>query len=231
MPPQEHRQDTRRPIPITGSKPQPVPTPYDAEPSWAEAGESVSEPAPWDAQDDQDDVAENEEEDEAGDSFDDGDEEEEERASEPAEEEESPSDEYTAESYLAGHLIPLPSGKSILVRPISLVTMLKHGAIPNALVPAARKLLYGNTTGAPTPQNRGERRAQPGQSKSDLNADDGAELMDWMVCQLVASFKVVQKPQSRCGPGELSVGSMFESDKNALVSFAMKGQKALTAFR
>ncbi len=127
-------------------------------------------------------------------------------------------EEYTADDYLAGQLLPLPSGKAVRIQPVSLLSMIQAKQVPNELLPAARKMV-----GLDEPIKSNAAKARM--------TDDTIQVMNFLVCELVTSFKVVDKPQSQCGVGEVSVTRMYEADKNAIVSFAMRGQRALRPFR
>lgn len=135
-------------------------------------------------------------------------------------------EEYTAESYLQCHMVPLPSGKSIRLRPYSLISALHRGELPNTLVAPARKLLYGDE--APKPRDH-RRPQQPHQDDEDMKS--GAAMTDWLCCQMIASFACVDKPQGDCMRGEVSVWNILECDKIAITQFAMQGQAALNSFR
>jgi hypothetical protein len=162
----------------------------------------------------------------------------------------------SAEEYLAGHVIPLPSGKSIRVRPVSLISMIERDetevilarregrdaktVMPNHLLAAARRMVYGETKAKPANRleerraayQQGKRQAERTASGAKANETrESAQLIDFLCTRLIASFKVSMKPQRLCPPGVLSVGSIFEADKIAVVNYAMEGQRALASFR
>jgi hypothetical protein len=136
-------------------------------------------------------------------------------------------EEYTAETYLQCHMVPLPSGKSIRLRPYSLISALHRGELPNTLVAPARKLLYGDEA----PKTRDHRRPQQPRQDDDEDMKSGAAMTDWLCCQMIASFACVDKPQGECVRGEVSVWNILECDKIAITQFAMQGQQALNSFR
>ncbi len=135
-------------------------------------------------------------------------------------------EEYTAASYMAGQRIPLPSGKYIRVKPVSLISMIDQDKLPPHLLAAARKQVYGKDDRiAKMHANDLTRRGQ-------REGTDG-ELIEWFCCKVVTSFKCVLKPQAQCNThaNEVSVYHMWESDKIAIMEYAMKGQSALKPFR
>lgn len=137
----------------------------------------------------------------------------------------TPVEEYTADSYLAGNLCPMPSGKWMRLRPVSLLGMLDAGLIPNNLISAAKKMLYG--TGSKPVQGR------PGQAPqmSEAERTTTIQLMRHLAIAIIASFPVSSAPQHECEPGIVSVYSIWDSDLSAIVSYATEGQTALAKFR
>ena len=129
-------------------------------------------------------------------------------------------EEYTADSYLQHQMILLPSGKYIRLRPYSLFSAMERGELPNILMNVASEHLYGK---GKVP----ERRAQ---QKRDDDAEMG-KLMDWLCCKMIASFRCTETPPEECGPGEVSVYSMYDTDKVAILQFALQGQRTLSTFR
>lgn len=124
--------------------------------------------------------------------------------------------EYTLESYSGSHRILLPSGKYIRLRPLSVLSMVRRGELPNALIPQARRALGLDT--AP--------------KKAAVNeTDDTLELTDYIVCQMVSSFAVVDKRPGECQSEEMSIDFMLDADKVAIFAYAMRGQEALSSFR
>lgn len=167
-------------------------------------------------------------------------------------------EEYTADTYLAGHVIPLPSGKSIRVRPMSFITMIERDeaeiaaarrdgreaktVIPNHLLAVARRMVFGDGSkqsqqasgyaarrAAYEASRRGGRAEKPRTKAEETR--ESAQLIDFLCTKLIASFPVSMKPQVRCPRGVVSIESIFESDKIAVVQYAMQGQTALAAFR
>jgi hypothetical protein len=143
-------------------------------------------------------------------------------------------EEYTAESYAQGVLVPMPSGKALRLRPYSLLSMLRQGRLPNHLQAAAERMLLEGDTASARPANRedarrqGQRSAARAVSQQTQNAHDSSELVDFLVCELVSSFRVVRREPRR---GEVHVSQIFDADKQLIVTFAMQGQKALADFR
>ncbi len=137
----------------------------------------------------------------------------EDEADEEIEQEETTAEEYTASSYIAEQRILLPSGKYIRLRPISLMTLVRRGEIPNTLIAAARKLISGDKKGLST------------------TSEQETELIDFVVMKMIASFTVTDAPQSACSSGEVSIESILECDKLAIFQYAWSGQAALRSFR
>ncbi len=125
-------------------------------------------------------------------------------------------EEYTIQSYVAHQVILLPSGKHIRVRPVSVTSLFRRGEIPNNLIPAAKKILGFTKEG------------KANQSQADA---DYLDLIDFLTCKMIASFRVVDKRHEECGPDEVSVDNILECDKLAILQFSQQGQAALNAFR
>lgn len=161
-------------------------------------------------------------------------------------------EEYTADDYLADELVPMPSGKGLRLRRLSLISLVRTEQVPPNLLATARALLQmDEATGddeaprtRPTtpvrPGKHGQLRGQPGQpqrpqrpqatAKQTTN-EDAFTLMDWVVCQSVCSFAVVDKLQKECAPGEVSITRIADPDKTAIFNYILKGQRALADFR
>lgn len=133
-------------------------------------------------------------------------------------------EEYTAKSYLQGHVIPLPSGKAVRVTPVSLLSMIDNGTMPPHLLAAARKQMYGKDDKLARAHEAILR-----QNKQRIGTNN--DLLNFLCCQMIASFKCVDKAQVKCRNNEVSVHQLFEADKLAILSFAMQGQQALKNFR
>ena len=126
----------------------------------------------------------------------------------------------TAASYRKGVEIPLSNDEWVRLRPVSLMTMVRKGTLPNSLIGAAHRML----------SNQGR------QQKADAPQDpqvarESLALQDYLITRLVTSMKVVMSDPDQCADDEVSVDEMFEGDKNRIVAFAMQGQKALADFR
>lgn len=127
----------------------------------------------------------------------------------------------TAASYRQGTEIPLSNGEWIRLRPRSLNTMVRTKTVPNSLIGAANRMLA--TAG----------RTQNPNAPQDPKIGEGQlELQDFLVTQLVASFRVVMEADyNPDDPEQVCVSDLFDADKNLIAQFAVQGQKALEPFR
>ncbi len=154
-------------------------------------------------------------------------------------------EEYTAEAYLTDELIPMPSGKGLRVAKLSLISLVRSGQVPPNLLHAARSILKLDDRADATAQaalNRQQRREaerRSGQPQRDAQKSDGepvtnesaVRLVDWVVCQVVRSFRVVDKVQEDCERGEVSIARILDPDKTAIFNYVLEGQTALATFR
>jgi hypothetical protein len=200
-----------------------------------ESGDEWSEDDEDDDEEDDEDDQDDEDEDEAWEDEVDGSDEDERAWKRTAASTGSEPRLYTAESYTRGIVVDMPSGGAFLLRPVSLLTLMRLGQLPNNLQGAAERMIYGNDQAKTQAGNRMERRGatrrSQGPSNKSQDAKDTTALVDFLVQSLVANVKIVNKPQSRCRKGELSIAKVWESDKMAIVEFAMSGQKELSSFR
>ncbi len=154
-------------------------------------------------------------------------------------------EEYTAEDYLTDELIPMPSGKGLRVAKLSLISLVRSGQVPPNLLHAARSILKlddradaAQQQAAVSRQQRREQERRGGQH-TDAKAQDGqpatnedaVRLVDWVVCQVVRSFRVVDKVQEDCERGEVSIARILDPDKTAVFNYVLEGQTALQSFR
>ena len=114
-------------------------------------------------------------------------------------------------------VVTLPSGKRVQTQPVSLLSMIANKALPNTLLAAARR--SAGLGGAETTE------------VSEEDAQDGMQLIDFLVCAMCVRPRFVQKPSAECAPGERSVYAMWDTDKTFLFNRAMRGQMALKSDR
>ena len=114
-------------------------------------------------------------------------------------------------------VVALPSGKRVQVQPVSLLSMIANKSLPNTLMAAARRSAGLN----------GQAAAEP----SEEDAQDGMQLIDFMVCAMCVRPHFVMQATAECGPGERSVYAMWDTDKTFLFNRAMQGQQALKSPR
>lgn len=119
-------------------------------------------------------------------------------------------------------VVALPSGKRVQVRPVSMLSMIGNGLLPNTLLAAAKRSVGIGSSG-----NAGADAAQVAADAGDETAIAGVQLIDHMVCQMCVHPQFVAKPRADCAPGERSVFEVSDADKNFLFSLAMTGQQAL----
>ncbi len=133
----------------------------------------------------------------------------------------------SAAAYRAGVDIDLdqgkgkPGGRWIHLRPRSLNTMVRTKRLPNSLIGAANRMLA----------NAGRAQQNPNAPQDPKVGEGQLELQDYLVTQLVASFKVVMEADYTGADDEVCVSDMMDADKNLIAQYAMQGQKALESFR
>lgn len=114
-------------------------------------------------------------------------------------------------------VVALPSGKRVQVQPVSLLSMIANKSLPDTLMAAARRSAGLN----------GKANGQAPSAPSDEDAQDGMQLIDFMVCAMCVRPRFVRLPTADCAPGERSVYAMWDTDKTFLFNHAMQGQQAL----
>lgn len=143
-------------------------------------------------------------------------------------EEAKPLEITSAASFKKEQLLPLPSGRVVAIRQVSLPSLAQSGRIPNPLLAAAFRIAEGKTD----PPGDGEDDEDKKETPEDLllARKQYYEAQDALVIAVVAKPQLVLK-ESDEGNDTVWVGRLTETDKKYVLVYAQSSEAMLDSFR